>query len=282
VTGAPKATAYVRTIERREGDVFYAKLKLPDGTQPQRRLGKVWKKRTRPPDGYLTKGMAQARLAAMLAGDDPLVNLTPTRVTFGQACDDWLDYIEHDRKRRPTTVRGYRNTVSCYLRPAFSDSTPIDDIRRPRWTPTVSGLCARPSCRRERSTCRSCCCTGSSSARSGCTGCPATPKRAQNGSLGGAQATSRCSTPGDVALLVSKAENARDAALFTFAAFTGLQLGEFAGAPLVLRRLRQADRPRSPLVGSRSKHDAADKLTALVGASADDWRAGARALPDPA
>jgi hypothetical protein len=126
--GAPKATAYVRTIERREGDVFYAKLKLPDGTQPQRRLGKVWKKRTRPPDGYLTKGMAQARLAAMLAGDDPLVNLTPTRVTFGQACDDWLDYIEHDRKRRPTTVRGYRNTVSCYLRPAFSDSTPIDDI----------------------------------------------------------------------------------------------------------------------------------------------------------
>jgi integrase len=30
------------------------------------------------------------------------------------------------------------------------------------------------------------------------------------------------------------------------------------------------------------QHDAADKLTALVGASADDWRSGARALPDPA
>jgi hypothetical protein len=31
------ATGYVRTIDRRGGPVFYAKLKLPDGSQPQRR-----------------------------------------------------------------------------------------------------------------------------------------------------------------------------------------------------------------------------------------------------
>src|SRR4051812_38907337 len=95
-----KATGYVRTIERSDGPVFYAKLKLPDGTQPQRRLSKVWGKRSQPPAGYLTKGMAEARLRAILDGDDPLVNIAPVRVTFGQACREWLDYVENDRKRR--------------------------------------------------------------------------------------------------------------------------------------------------------------------------------------
>jgi hypothetical protein len=94
------ATGYVRTIERRDGPVFYAKLKMSDGTQPQRRLGKAWTKRSRPPAGHLTRAQAEARLAAILAGDDPLVNVVPTRVTFGSACDEWLDYIEHDRQRR--------------------------------------------------------------------------------------------------------------------------------------------------------------------------------------
>src|SRR5687767_1739361 len=64
-----KPTGYVRVIERKGGAAFYAKLKLPDGSQPQRRLGKVWTKRTRPPAGHLTRGMAEARLEAILAGD---------------------------------------------------------------------------------------------------------------------------------------------------------------------------------------------------------------------
>src|SRR5688572_28807271 len=74
-----QATGHVRVIARKGGDVFYAKLKIPrpDGTvyEPQRRLGRVWSKRTRPPAGYLTRSMADARLEAILAGDDPLVNV---------------------------------------------------------------------------------------------------------------------------------------------------------------------------------------------------------------
>jgi hypothetical protein len=30
-----KPTGYIRTIDRKGGPVFYAKLKLPDGSQPQ-------------------------------------------------------------------------------------------------------------------------------------------------------------------------------------------------------------------------------------------------------
>jgi hypothetical protein len=36
------ATGHVRIIERRGGPVAYAKLKLPDGREPQRRLGRLW------------------------------------------------------------------------------------------------------------------------------------------------------------------------------------------------------------------------------------------------
>jgi hypothetical protein len=35
-----KQTGYVRAIDRMGGPVFYVKLKLPDGSQPQRRLGR--------------------------------------------------------------------------------------------------------------------------------------------------------------------------------------------------------------------------------------------------
>jgi len=121
-------TGYVRTIERKGGAVFYAKLKLPDGSQPQRRLGKVWTKRTRPPDGYLTRGMAEARLDAILSGDDPLVNIAPSHVTFRQACDEHLRYLEHDRQRKPSYLRDCRSVVRCYLLPALGESTAVEAI----------------------------------------------------------------------------------------------------------------------------------------------------------
>src|SRR3954462_3598515 len=86
---ARKATGYVREIPRRDGVVLYAKLKLPDGTQPPRRLGLKWEKRSAPPDGYLTLRQAEARLAAMLAGEDPAVAVAPGTLTFGAAVAAW-------------------------------------------------------------------------------------------------------------------------------------------------------------------------------------------------
>jgi hypothetical protein len=127
-----RPTGHVRTLRRQGGDVFYAKLKIPrpDGTtyEPQRRLGKVWTKRTRPPDGYLTRGMAEARLEAILAGDDPILNLTPSHVTFSQACDEHLRFLEQDRQRKPSYLRDCQSVVGCYLLPALGHSTPVEDI----------------------------------------------------------------------------------------------------------------------------------------------------------
>src|SRR4051794_295617 len=120
-----KPTGYVRTITRAGGDVFYAKLKLPDGSQPQRRLGKAWTKRTRPPEGYLTAGMAEARLQVMLAGDDPLVSIAPRRdvVAFETAVTEWL--ADRGGECRPSTMRDYESTAKTRLRRFFGDDTPI-------------------------------------------------------------------------------------------------------------------------------------------------------------
>lgn len=124
----PGATGYVREIQRRDGPVLYAKLKLADGSQPQRRLGKLWTKRTRPPDGYLTRGMAEARLAAILAGDDALVNVAPSHVTLQKAVEHWLAWLEHERGRKASTLKDYRQVADYYLLPAFGAQTPIENI----------------------------------------------------------------------------------------------------------------------------------------------------------
>lgn len=123
-----KATGYVREIERREGPVLYAKLKLPDGSQPQRRLGRLWTKRTRPPEGYLTRGMAEARLAAMLAGEDPTLNVDPSNVTFQHACDERMRYLEHDKRRKPSTLRDYRLVIDKDLVPHFGAGTMVENV----------------------------------------------------------------------------------------------------------------------------------------------------------
>jgi integrase len=123
------ATGFVLVREGKRGAVYYASLKLPDGTQPRRRLGRVWTKRTRPPAGYLTRGMALARLEAILAGDDPLVNLEPTcGVTFADACAEHLRYLEHDRQRKRSTVGDAASTIKVHLLPYFGASTPIGDV----------------------------------------------------------------------------------------------------------------------------------------------------------
>ena len=89
-------------------------------------LAKVWTKRGKPAAGYLTKQGAQRELDAILA-DARSSHLTsrPRRsstVSFAEAAREWLRYVEHDRKRRPSTITDYRWIVGRRLIPAFGDS----------------------------------------------------------------------------------------------------------------------------------------------------------------
>ena len=115
-------SGHVFRRKRTSGDRWMAKWRDAEG-QHQVVLGKAWTKRGRPADGYLTKQGAQRELDAILA-DARRSHLTsrPRRsstVTFAEAAREWLRYVEHDRKRRPSTITDYRWIVKRRLLPAF-------------------------------------------------------------------------------------------------------------------------------------------------------------------
>jgi Phage integrase, N-terminal SAM-like domain len=134
-----KPTGFVRLVQLKRGPIFYAQLRLSDGSRPQRKLGKAWLKRSRSPAGYITRQQAEAQLEVMLAGQDPSV-VVATGATFGQACDEWLRYVEHDRKRRYSTVKDYRGAINHRLLPEFGADTSLEAITVERVDAFRAGL----------------------------------------------------------------------------------------------------------------------------------------------
>jgi len=224
-----KPTGYLHTIQRKGGPVDYAHVRLPDGARLQRRLGRAWTMRSRPPTGYLTRSQAEGRLAEILDGRDPEVNVKPTRCTFRQACEDWLSYIEHDRKRRPSTVRDYRNTVRLYLLPAFGEDVAVEDITVTNVDAYRARLVADGHLS-DRTINKSLVLLHGIFKRAqrehGLTGNPAAGAERQPYRRSG---DFQVLDPSEVAQLAGAAESDQDAALFTVAAFTGLRLGELLG-----------------------------------------------------
>ncbi|MGI8429528.1 MAG: N-terminal phage integrase SAM-like domain-containing protein, partial [Solirubrobacteraceae bacterium] len=111
-------------MERDRGPVWYAKYRLPDGRQVQRKVGPGWSERGRPPAGYFTKRTAEAWLRSVLddARRGTLPGLVRTGATFTDAAAEWLRYVEHDRGRKPSTLEGYRAIVRSQLLPAFGEA----------------------------------------------------------------------------------------------------------------------------------------------------------------
>jgi integrase len=122
-------TGHVFRVERSRGPCWYAKYRLPDGRQVQKKLGPAWTERGRPPMGYFTKRLAEAWLREVLdeARRGTLPGLLRTGATFADAAAEYLRYIEHDRGRKPSTLRGYRSAITAHLLPAFG-SLPVEDV----------------------------------------------------------------------------------------------------------------------------------------------------------
>ncbi len=120
--GAQPISGHVFRVERKRGPQWYAKYRLPDGRQLQKRIGPAWSERGRPPEGYFTKRLAEDWLREVLdrARRGTLPGLVRTGVTFAEAAEDWLRYVEHDRERKPSTVAGYRALVRSQLLPSIS------------------------------------------------------------------------------------------------------------------------------------------------------------------
>ncbi len=135
-------------VERQRGGVWYAKYRLPDGRQVQKKIGPAWAGRGRPPAGYYTKRLAEDWLRGVL--DDARRGTPPgmasrSGATFADAAAEWLRFVEHDRERKPSTVRDYRSVLESRLLPEFG-SMPLEEITSPvieRWRGSLVGLSNR-------------------------------------------------------------------------------------------------------------------------------------------
>jgi integrase len=122
-------TGHVFRVERARGPVWYAKYRLPDERQVQKKLGPAWTERGRPPVGYFTKRLAEAWLRETLdqARRGTLPGMVRTGATFADAAAEYLRYVENDRGRKPSTVRGYRSAINAHLLPGFGE-LPVEDV----------------------------------------------------------------------------------------------------------------------------------------------------------
>jgi len=122
-------TGHVFRVERARGPVWYAKYRLPDGRQVQKKLGPAWTGRGRPPAGYFIKRLAEDRLRSVLdeARRGTIPGMVRTGVMFSDAAAEWLRFIEEDRERKPSTLVDYRSALKAHLLPAFG-SMPLEAI----------------------------------------------------------------------------------------------------------------------------------------------------------
>jgi integrase len=122
-------SGHVFRLERKRGDRWYMKYRLPDGRQIQKLIGPAWTSRKgAPPPGYYTKRTAQTVLNETLARArrGELGGVAAVRATFANAAEEWLRYVERDRERKASTVADYRHMVSR-LKPELG-SLRIEDI----------------------------------------------------------------------------------------------------------------------------------------------------------
>jgi integrase len=125
----PTVSGHVFQRDGKRGGVWYAKYRLPDGRQVQKRIGPAWSGSGRPADGHFTKRTAQAWLRQVLreAEAGTLPGAVRTGATFADAAAEWLRYVEEDRACKPTTLRDYRISVRRQFLPVFGERR-LEDI----------------------------------------------------------------------------------------------------------------------------------------------------------
>src|ERR687884_305764 len=114
-------SGYVYRFEGKRRPTWRAKYRLPDGRQVKKTIGPACTERGRPPAGYYTKRTAEAWLRDVLAEAraGPLPGMVRTGVTFAEACEEYLRYVEIDLDRKPSTLVVYRSIIRAHLLPEF-------------------------------------------------------------------------------------------------------------------------------------------------------------------
>ena len=126
-------SGHVFKVRRARGDQWYAKYRLPDGRQVQKRIGPHWSNRKEPPSpGYFTAATAKAWLDDTLARArrGQLPGMVRTGTTFAAACDEWLAY-KRDRNLKLSTQIDYEHMLNRAKRDfaeRFGERLRLEDV----------------------------------------------------------------------------------------------------------------------------------------------------------
>jgi integrase len=237
-----RPSGFVFRLEKTRGASWWAKYRLPDGTQVKRKIGPAWVGRGRPAEGHFTKRLAEDWLhdrleevrresASALAAPGPQSRTASTGVTFAEAAAEYLRFAEQDRGCKPSTVRGYINAIKVHLLPVFGEMK-LEDVtvqEIERWRAGMSSV--RVQRELSNKTKNNLLVLMHAIFRHAVKlyGLPANPvatvDRFRVRSSGDIQVFS----PEEVWSLVRAAGSDADAAIFLTAAFTGLRRGEVLG-----------------------------------------------------
>ncbi len=215
-------SGHVSQRKGKRGGVWYAKYRLPDGRQVQKRIGRAWTEKTAPPEGYFTKASAKAHLDELLAQarQGTLPGMVRTGRTFRDAAEEWLDYCEKVRDCKASTLRDYRNMVRVLDR-EFGDRK-IEAITPEEIELWITGYSGSNRTRQKYLVC-----LGSIFKRAmKVHGLPRNPADVVERPRVRRAAKIDVLRPEEVLALVRAAESEQDAAIFHTAAFAGLRMGE--------------------------------------------------------
>jgi integrase len=216
-------SGHIFRVERKRGAQWYAKYRLPDGRQLQRRIGPAWTDRGRPAAGYFTKRTAETWLRELLdeARRGTLPGLVKTDVTFAEAADEWLRYVEHDRDRKPSTITGYKALLRSQLLPTFGEM-PIESLTTAMIETWIVGVDRSPATRTKALVLMH----GIFKRARKLYGLPTNPVADVEKPPARRSGDIEVFSPEEVMALVRAAGSEQDAAIYLTAAFTGLRRGE--------------------------------------------------------
>jgi hypothetical protein len=137
---------YVVDVDHGGGDVDVAHVCLDIGERElldgEGAEGVASTARGRPAPGYYTKRSAEGWLSKLLdeARRGELPGMVQTGAMFADATSEYMRWLEHDRQRKPSTLRDYQSIIRAHLLPAFGRER-LEDITTEgveRWSASLA------------------------------------------------------------------------------------------------------------------------------------------------